>query len=461
MVSETIFGTDGIRGCYGHEPIHPNVILPLGYAIAASLIQGNSQRPKVVIGQDTRVSGDAIVSLLQTGLLVSGVDVYHLGVMPTPVVAFLTRYLNAQLGIVVTASHNPYQDNGIKFFDQAGYKLTDDAQAELDEYLRTYRVQLPAMALPNRVGRLIECPQAIQAYIEYCRNCFSFLELAHYKVVLDCANGATHQLAPALFEAFGAEVIPIHTQADGYNINQDCGATSLKSLQAAVLAHHAHCGIAFDGDGDRVIFVDEQGAVVNGDQILYLLATAEELGMQCGVVGTVMSNYGLEQALAAQRIPFNRTAVGDRAILAELETQGWTLGGEPSGHIINLRYSSTGDGLITALQLLALIMQHNQSLGALAKTMPYCPQVLINVPVTTSVAFHQQSEIIAAVTAAETTLGDQGRVLLRKSGTEACVRVMVEGHDAAQIQRLAQEIADVVAVVDQRLTQEIAASQAA
>lgn len=433
------FGTDGIRGTVGEYPITPDFVLRLGWATGAVLAaQGHS---KILIGKDTRISGYMFESALQAGISAAGVDVLLLGPMPTPGVAYLTHTFNAQAGIVISASHNAYTDNGIKFFGDNGRKLPDEVElaieAKLDE-------DLP-MAPAHELGKVRRIVDARGRYIEFCKSTvLGRLNLEGKKIVVDCANGAAYHIAPDVFDELGAEVIAIGISPDGLNINQGCGSTEPEQLRQRVLAEKADLGIALDGDADRLIMVDDQGNIIDGDQLLYLLATDRKsrtgLG---GAVGTVMSNLGLEQALAREGIQFARAKVGDRYVVEMLEQKGWTIGGESSGHLLCLDCSSTGDGIVSALQVLAALQHRGQSLREALAEMPMLPQTMINVKGENRKNITEPA-VQAAIKSAEAELADKGRVLLRPSGTEPLVRVMVEGEDETQVAKVCQELASVV-----------------
>ena len=447
-MSRKYFGTDGVRGRVGQSPITPDFVMRLGYAagrvltgIDSHLAQGS--HPSVLIGKDTRISGYMLEAALEAGLAAAGVDVMLTGPMPTPAVAYLTRALRAQVGIVITASHNPFEDNGIKFFSAEGTKL-DDAieraiEAELDK---------PMEVVPSaRLGKARRINDAAGRYIEFCKSTFpNALDLRGMKIVMDCANGATYHVAPPVFHELGAEVIAIGNQPDGLNINLECGSTHPDSLCKAVVAHGADLGIAFDGDGDRVMMADGSGKLLDGDQLLYIIAMhRQQRGrLNGGVVGTLMTNLALEHAMTNAGIPFARAKVGDRYVLELLNQRQWQLGGENSGHILALDKHSSGDGIIAALQVLHALKTSGKSLARLGAELTLYPQVLINVSVKKRIDLDASAELQAAVAAAERELNGSGRVLLRASGTEPKIRVMVEGQSQAQVQSLAERIADVV-----------------
>lgn len=442
MLVKKYFGTDGIRGRVGEVPISPDWFLKLGWAVGKVLSEAAlpGTRTKVLIGKDTRISGYMFESALEAGLVAAGADVHLLGPMPTPGIAYLTRTLQAGAGIVISASHNQHADNGIKFFSPDGMKLPDSLELQIESYLDAPKITTVESEL---LGRAVRTKDAQGRYIEFCKSTFpKHLNLKGLKIVVDCANGAAYNVAPNVFEELGATVIAINNTPDGLNINLKCGATNTQSLAAKVLEVQADVGIALDGDGDRVIFVDHTGAIVDGDELLFMIArwylhNNKNIG---GVAGTLMSNYGLELALAAMHIPFCRTNVGDRYVLEALRQRNWLLGGESSGHIICFDVHSTGDGIIAALQVLALMVSFGKTLFEHKQLLHKYPQLLINVPVLRNIDL-TIPEIQQAVTAAETKLQNQGRVLLRASGTEPLVRVMVEGRDMDLVTAIAQDLA--------------------
>lgn len=447
------FGTDGIRGRVGEAPITADSVLKLGWALGTVLtnLHAKAQNPpdhrcKVLIGKDTRVSGYLFESALEAGLSSAGVDTLLVGPMPTPGIAYLTRALRASSGIVISASHNPYYDNGIKFFSAEGSKLPDEVELAIEAAL-----ELPMQMVDSRkLGKAQRVQHAEGRYIEFCKNTFpNSLDLQGIKLVVDCANGATYRVAPVILRELGAEVIEMGVKPDGYNINDNCGSTCPEILAKRVLEEKAQLGIALDGDGDRLIMVDHLGEILDGDELLFIIAKwyAETKRLMGGVVGTLMSNYGLELALKEAGIEFARVAVGDRHIMEFLKKNNWNLGGESSGHIICLDASSTGDGIVSALRILAVMKLANQSLHALKQGMKKLPQTLINVPVVFAKGKKSEIEhpdIQAAVVSIESRLQGQGRVLLRASGTEPVVRVMVEGSDQGLVHTLASELAAVV-----------------
>ncbi len=436
------FGTDGIRGRVGDTPVTADFMLRLGRAAGKVLADGDSR--SVVIGKDTRISGYMFESALEAGLAAAGADVALLGPMPTPAVAYLTRTLHACAGIVISASHNPFYDNGIKFFSAEGEKLPDEVEAAIEAELE----QEFSTVSSEKMGKAVRIEDAAGRYIEFCKGTIPFeTMLRGLKIVIDCAHGATYRVAPAVLEELGAEVITIGVDPDGLNINEACGSTYPESVRQSVLEHGADLGIALDGDGDRVIMVDARGEVVNGDELLYIIAKArQDKGLlQGGVVGTVMSNFGLELALKARHIPFKRAPVGDRYVHKALVTHGWTLGGEASGHLLCLDKTSTGDGIVSALQVLEVMVSKGIGLAELKADVQKMPQTMINVPVNGQVSGIEESKaIIEAVNSVQDRLGETGRVVLRPSGTEPLIRVMLEGLNEVQVNQLAAELADVV-----------------
>jgi phosphoglucosamine mutase len=443
-VERRYFGTDGMRGRVGRVPMTPDFALRLGWAAGRVLAPGG-QGP-VIIGKDTRVSGYMFESALEAGLSAAGADIRLLGPMPTPAVAYLTRTFRAAAGIVISASHNPYFDNGFKFFSSEGTKLPDHVELAIEAEL-----ERPIETVDSaEIGKAERIHDAPGRYIEFCKSTIPSGTAFHgMKVVVDCAHGASYAVAPSVFEELGAEVVAIGDQPDGFNINEGAGSLHPENLRAAVLGHRADVGIALDGDGDRVILVDEQGEVVDGDEALCIIALgrAREGLLNGGVVGTLMSNLGLELALSGQGIPFRRAAVGDRYVMEMLHAEGWTLGGESSGHILCLDRTTTGDGVVSALQVLHIMRRTGQTLSGLRRVMTKFPQTLVNVPLGGEVDRNGvigAHAVVASVRAAERLLGDQGRVLLRPSGTESLVRVMVEGRDPRQVQEIARGIAEAV-----------------
>ena len=435
------FGTDGVRGRVGEAPITPEFCLRLGWA-TGRVFAANGRR-SVLIGKDTRVSGYMLESLLEAGLASAGVDVRLLGPMPTPAVAYLTRTLRADAGIVVSASHNPFYDNGIKIFDASGNKLADENEEAIEALLDSPMKCVASEA----IGKAVRIDDAHGRYIEFCKATVDrSLRLTGIKIVLDCAHGATYHVAPGVFSELGAQVTVTGAEPNGLNINDRCGSTHPEQLQREVLAQGADVGIAFDGDGDRVIMVDETGALVDGDELVYLIAAhRQNVGrLRGGVVGTAMSNFGLERAFAERKIPFVRAKVGDRYILEELKKRDWELGGEASGHIICLDLNTTGDGIVSALQVLAHLKAANRPLSVVRRAVTKMPQTLVNVNANDPRALVEREAVREAVSEVEARLAMRGRVLLRPSGTEPVVRVMVEGESAEEVERLAERLADAV-----------------
>jgi len=436
------FGTDGIRGTVGEFPITADFVMKLGWAAGRVLAEETEGRRMVILGKDTRVSGYMFESALQAGLIASGVDVGLLGPMPTPAIAYLTRTFQARAGIVISASHNPFYDNGIKFFSADGFKLNDSIEERIEQMIDHEFVTEPS----EELGRAFRVTDAAGRYIEYCKSTLPRgLTLKGKKIVLDCAHGATYHIAPKVFEELGATTKVIGAEPNGRNINHERGATNTLALQSAVVDEEADMGIAFDGDGDRVQFVDKSGNKVDGDQLLYIIAThMYDKGELTGVVGTLMSNFGLEKAMLDRGIKFYRANVGDRYVIEAMKNFDYPLGGESSGHIICKQYGTTGDGIVAALQVLSALNQMGSTLEAALSELKNYPQVLINVPVAKQITKIDNPKIHEAVDAAEKDLGTKGRVLLRPSGTEPLVRVMVEGNDAAMVESLANTIADTV-----------------
>ena len=435
------FGTDGIRGLVGEFPITPEFAMKLGWA--AGKVLAASGQPSAVIGKDTRLSGYLLESALQSGLSAAGVDVRLLGPMPTPAVAHLARAFHASAGIVISASHNPYYDNGIKFFSAMGKKLPDDIELQIEDWLD----KPMTIDKPDALGKTLRQEDARGRYIEFCKASFPYhLNLKGLKIVVDCAHGATYQVGPAVFRELGAKVITVACEPNGMNINEDCGSTHPQTLQAAVLINKADIGIAFDGDGDRIVMVDHTGSVIDGDEIIVMIARArlQENPNLGGVVGTLMSNMGMEVALRDMGLDFVRAKVGDRYVMAELDKRGWTLGGEASGHIVCLDKTTTGDAIIAALQVLTAVVQSGQTLHELRQGMTKFPQQLINVKIAQKSDPMQHADVASAVALAEKELGVRGRILLRASGTEPLIRVMVEGENQQQISKICQTLADQV-----------------
>ena len=441
-MKKTYFGTDGVRGKVGEYPITPDFMLKLGWAAGKVFAQAGSHN-NVVIGKDTRISGYMFESALEAGLSAAGVNTQLLGPMPTPAIAYLTRTFRARAGIVISASHNPYYDNGIKFFSQDGLKLPDEIEFKIEEQL-----DLPMTTVESsRLGKATRIEDAAGRYIEFCKSTIpSAIDFNGYKVVVDCANGSTYHVAPPVFRELGAEVVKIGVEPNGLNINEGVGATQPEKLQQTVLAERANFGIALDGDGDRLIMVDEQGTIVDGDELVYIIARSRlHVGQLRGpVVGTLMSNLGMERALEDLGIVLKRAAVGDRYVMEMMQQFDSVLGGESSGHIICRDRTSTGDGIIAALQVMTEMKQTGKTLSELKQGMEKYPQKLLNVKIREKVNINEIPSIVAAKEDAERELGKTGRVLLRSSGTEPLIRVMVEGRDAGQVECLAQRLADVV-----------------
>jgi phosphoglucosamine mutase len=447
-MSRKYFGTDGVRGRVGVSPITPEFVMKLGYCAGkvlsrADVAPPHRDRPAVLIGKDTRISGYMLESALESGLSAAGVDTLLVGPMPTPGVAFLARALRLSAGVMISASHNPFEDNGIKFFSQDGLKLPDAVESEI-EALMDGPMTLPASSA--QLGKAERVHDAEGRYLEFCKGTFpKHLVLRGLRLVVDCAHGANYRVGLRVFQELGAEVIPIGSQPNGININDGCGATAPKALAKAVTQHRADFGIAFDGDGDRLAMADRDGSLYDGDQLLYAMVKhrAASQTLRGGVVGTLMTNFALERRLAELKIPFARAKVGDRYVLEMLLANGWECGGENSGHLLALDCHSTGDAIISALQVLAALVSSQQSLGEFTGDLKLFPQVLVNVKLAGKVDLQAQA-VRDAISAAEADLAGRGRVLLRPSGTEPVVRVMVEGEDRGRVQKLADSIAAVV-----------------
>jgi phosphoglucosamine mutase len=445
-MSRKYFGTDGVRGEVGEPPITPEFVMRLGFAAGEVLVQRSTMpkggHPAVLIGKDTRVSGYMLEASLEAGFSAAGVDVMLTGPLPTPAIAYLTRALRLQVGVIISASHNPYQDNGIKFFSADGSKLPDEIEEEIER-----RLEHPMRCKESAgLGKARRMDDAAGRYIEFCKSTFpSALDLRGLKIVIDCAHGATYQVAPHVLHELGADIIPVGVSPDGFNINDRSGTAHPQSLQQAVKEHGADLGIALDGDGDRVLMADGEGALYDGDQLLYVIARerARKGGLR-GVAGTLMTNLALERALEQLRIPFARAKVGDRYVLEMLKERNWELGGENSGHIICLDKHTTGDGIVSALQVLCAMRSGPATLAELCRGLALYPQELLNVRVPSGFDWQKAPAVAKAKLAAERALGADGRVLLRPSGTEPVLRVMVEGKDDAKVRRLAREIADTV-----------------
>ncbi|WP_273746372.1 phosphoglucosamine mutase [Morganella morganii] len=441
MSDRKYFGTDGIRGKVGDSPITPDFVLKLGWAAGKVLARHGSR--KIIIGKDTRISGYMLESALEAGLAAAGLSASFTGPMPTPAVAYLTRTFRAEAGIVISASHNPYYDNGIKFFSIDGTKLPDHVEEAIEAEMEKPLTCVESAEL-GRANRIVD---AAGRYIEFCKGTFpNEQSLNGLKMVIDCAHGATYHIAPNVLSELGAEVIAIGCDPNGININEKCGATDVRQLQERVLAEGAHVGLAFDGDGDRLIMVDHLGEKVDGDQILFIIAreALRQGQLRGGAVGTLMSNMGLELALKQLGIPFERAKVGDRYVLEKLQEKGWRLGAENSGHIILLDKTTTGDGIVAGLQVLSAMVRNNMSLHDLCSGMKLLPQVLVNVRFAGQHDPLASEEVTRVAQEVEKELNGKGRVLLRKSGTEPLIRVMVEGEDEAQVTAMANRIADEV-----------------
>lgn len=434
------FGTDGVRGEVGQEPITPDFVLRLAYAAGRVLVNHDQQTPTVLIGKDTRISGYMLEAALQAGFTAAGVNVLLTGPLPTPGVAYLTRALRLSAGVMISASHNPYQDNGIKFFAEGGRKLADHIEQEIEAAL-----DMPLQTKPSALlGRARRMDAAAERYIEFCKSTFpNDRNLRGCKIVVDCAHGASYHIAPKVFHELGADVISIGTEPNGFNINDRAGAMYPRAVQAAVLQHEADFGIALDGDGDRLLMVDQQGQVYDGDQLIYVIARAraERGELKGGVVGTLMTNMAMELALQARDIPFARAKVGDRYVLEMLQARSWLIGGEASGHVLCLDKHNTGDGIVSALQVLRSLFDLNLSLSEVCRDWQAFPQTLINVRLHGQ---DWQQASAAVLVEAEAALHGRGRVVLRPSGTEPVVRVMVEAEDAGLAERWAQQIAQVI-----------------
>lgn len=434
------FGTDGVRGTVGEFPITPDFVLKLGWAAGKVLAAHGGS--KILIGKDTRISGYMFESALEAGISAAGVDVRLLGPLPTPGIAYLTRTLSAQAGIVISASHNAYTDNGIKFFGADGRKLNDEIELEIERLLD----EDMSVVATDQIGKVRRIDDARGRYIEFCKSTVPGLNLSGMKIVVDTANGAAYHIAPDVFEELGAEVVAMANTPDGFNINRDCGSTHPEKLQQRVLDEKADLGVALDGDADRLIMVDHTGKLVDGDQLLFVVARdRKESGAEMpGVVGTLMSNFGLELALQAQGIEFVRAKVGDRYVMEQLDQRGWLIGGESSGHLVCLDCTSTGDGTVSALQVLAALSRREQSLAEAVADVALLPQTMINVRGPNRDGFMDKAEVKAAMAEVEDKLAGNGRILLRPSGTEPLVRVMIEGKDADQVAALCRDLADVV-----------------
>jgi phosphoglucosamine mutase len=448
MNKRRYFGTDGIRGQVGVSNINPEFMLKLGWAVGRVL--ANGQRKKVLIGKDTRISGYMLESALEAGLSAAGVDVRLLGPMPTPAIAYLTQTLRASAGIVISASHNLFEDNGIKFFTADGGKLPDHVELEIEAGIENKLQIVPSVQL----GKATRIHDAPGRYIEFCKSTIpSLTRLSGLKMVVDCANGATYHIAPNVFSELGADVMSIGDKPDGFNINHHCGSTAPDALRQQVLKSGADIGVGLDGDGDRLILVDAAGNYINGDQIIYIIAKDRyQRGLlHGGVVGTLMSNYGLEKAIMKMGVEFLRTRVGDRYVLEALKERDWTIGGESSGHVVCLDKTTTGDGIIAALQVLAVMVKQEKTLQDLCTDITMLPQTLINLKTDNAIVLAENTQVKTAVKNLDLKLKGEGRVLLRPSGTEPVLRVMVEGAEPQQVQIQAQQLADEISDIEQKL----------
>ena len=438
-MTKKYFGTDGIRGRVGDSPITPEFCLRLSNAVGR-VFASNGSKTKVVIGKDTRISGYMLESVLQSGLISAGADVSLLGPMPTPAIAYLAKTLRADAAIVISASHNPYYDNGVKFFDAEGSKLGDAKELAIEAAMEGPLVCEDS----ENLGKASRVSDAAGRYVEFCKSTVpDGFSLRGLRIVLDCANGATYQVAPQVFSELGADVVVMAAEPDGFNINQACGSTKPQALQKKVVEEKADFGIAFDGDGDRVAMVDSHGALLDGDELLYIIACDRQrrAALKGGVVGTVMSNLGFEQALDRLGIPFGRANVGDRNILAQLQQNGWQLGGEPSGHILTLDLATTGDAIIAALQVIVPVVEQGLSLQVLAAGMDKFPQVLENIKVPFPGTLCNDERLVADIRDSESQLAGRGRILVRPSGTEPLLRIMVEGDDLKEVSQIARTLA--------------------
>ncbi|MCD6047418.1 MAG: glmM [Gammaproteobacteria bacterium] len=432
------FGTDGIRGRVGIAPIMPEFILKLGWAVGRVLKRQKDKSINVIIGKDTRISGYLFESALEAGLSSAGVNIHLLGPMPTPGIAYLTRTFRADVGIVISASHNPFHDNGIKFFTTEGFKLSDELESQIEQELEKELVMVDSAEL----GKAARIDDAAGRYIEFCKSTFpTAISLQGLKIVLDCANGATYHVAPHVLQELGAEIIDINSNPDGFNINQQCGSTHPDVMRKIVLAEHADLGIALDGDGDRVLMVDHKGNIIDGDQLLYIIAmqAKKDGSFKGGVVGTEMSNLALEQELAKENIPFIRAKVGDRYVMEALKTRGWCFGGESSGHIVCLNMTSTGDGIVSALQVLAAMIKQQKTLYELASQWQKLPQILKNVRCHNPKVLMQAPKVQEELKKLNEKLGNKARALVRASGTEPLIRVMLEGENINELESLTDE----------------------
>lgn len=450
MAERKYFGTDGIRGQVGESStVNPEFMLKLGWAIGRTL--SNGKKRKVIIGKDTRISGYMLESALEAGLSAAGVDVHLLGPMPTPAVAYLVQTLRANAGIVISASHNPFEDNGVKFFSADGYKLPDELELAIET-----EIDRPLKTVPSSLlGKARRINDAPGRYIEFCKATIpSLTRLSGLKIAVDCANGATYHIAPNVFSELGADVVSIGDKPDGFNINQACGSTHPEALRKLVLNKQADIGIALDGDGDRLILIDAKGNIVDGDQILYIIAKERHARDQLhgGVVGTLMSNLGLEQAIAQMNVPFERVKVGDRYVLEALKKHDWKIGGESSGHIVCLDKTTTGDGIIAALQVLFCMVKQNKSLEELLTGITLAPQTLVNVKTERAKTLAEDKKIRDLVNDLTQQFNKKGRILLRPSGTEPMLRIMVEGEDSTLVTQYAEQLRSEIVNLDHELS---------
>lgn len=443
MATKNFFGTDGIRGRFGIDPITPLTVLKLGWAVG-TVMRKHFGKGQILIGKDTRVSGYILESALEAGISSAGMDVVMLGPVPTPAIAYLTRSARATAGVVISASHNPFHDNGIKFFSGDGFKISDQFETEIEQTL----LEPMETVEPKDLGKASRMVSAAERYIEFCKVALaSEMNLKGLKVAIDCANGAAYQVAPKVFTELGASVSIMHNLPNGFNINDNCGSTHMADLQAFVLEEQCDLGIAFDGDADRVMMVDHQGNVVDGDQLLYVLTSSKHIKGELagGVVGTLMTNLGLEKRFKALGIPFERAAVGDRHVLQVMKKNTWQYGGESSGHLICLEKSTTGDGLVAALLVVEALAERNMSLQEVVQEYDVFPQKMINVALHNAKQSAKEicanENVLSAVKITEQQLADKGRVLLRPSGTEPLIRVMVEGEDALQVNACCEQLA--------------------
>lgn len=439
MSARKYFGTDGIRGRVGGALINPETMLKLGYALGLMLREHAVVKPCVLVARDTRISGELLEGSLQSGLVSAGVDVVLLGVLPTSAVSYFTELFDASAGIMISASHNPYQDNGVKIIAKNGLKLSDSDEKIIEEKIDA----ITTIVAHDIAGIVTTISDAVEKYVTHCVALFPELSLEKMRFVVDCANGATFDVAQKIFAALDAEVSFMHQHPDGYNINERCGATDLTSLREAVIDQKAYFGVAFDGDGDRLMMVDHQGEVVDGDEILGILAT-DASKKYTAIVGTQMSNLGLEQAIKSQGMIFERVSVGDRYVLEKLLEKNWVLGGEGSGHIVNLQYAKTGDGILSALQVMQILQREGKTLHDVKQVMCKRPQILINVPVADTRKFSTMTALFDAADRYQKELGDAGRILLRPSGTESCIRVMVEANDEKEAKTIAEALSAIV-----------------